>query len=119
MKREWVHRQFANIDTKDARLQKRAVTIAEACAKRPEESLPGRFEDWAGLKGAYRFFSNPKITHQTLQRPHYKETLEKACFSDKLVLFIQDGSELLFNSHKWTYGLGPTTERSGNGLIFC
>jgi hypothetical protein len=118
MKSEWVYRQFANIDTNDARLQKRAVIIAEACAKHPEQSLPGRFEDWAGLKGAYRFFSNPKITHQILQQPHYKETLEKAHFSDKLVLFIQDGSELLFNSHRWTHGLGPTADSSGNGLMF-
>jgi hypothetical protein len=118
MKSEWIHRQFADIDTKDARLQKRAVTIAEACTKHPEQSLPGCFEDWAGLKGAYRFFSNPKITHQILQRPHYKETLEKARFSDKLVLFIQDGSELLFNSHQWTHGLGPTADSSGNGLMF-
>ena len=118
MKSEWVHRQFANIDTKDARLQKRAVATAEACANHPEKSLPGRFGDWAGLKGAYRFFSNPKITHQILQQPHYKETLEIARFSDKLVLFIQDGSELLFNSHRCTYGLGPTADSSGNGLMF-
>ena len=118
MKNEWVHRQFADIDTKDARLQKRAVAIAEACAKHPERSIPGRFEDWAGLKGAYRFFSNPKITHQILQQPHYKETLEKAHFPDKLVLFIQDGSELLFNSHPCTYGLGPTADSCGNGLMF-
>jgi hypothetical protein len=118
MKSEWIHRQFAGIDTKDSRLQKRAVAIAEACAKHPEQSLPGRFEDWAGLKGAYRFFSNPKITHQILQQPHYKETLEKALFSDKLVLFIQDSSELLFNSHQCTYGLGPTADSSGNGLLF-
>ena len=118
MKSEWVHRQFANIDTKDAHLQKRAVIIAEACAKHPDQSLPGRFEDWASLKGAYRFFSNPKITHQILQSPHYKETLEKARFSNKLVLFIQDGSELLFKSHRCTNGLGPTADSSGNGLMF-
>jgi len=85
MKSEWVHRQFANIDTKDARLQNRVVIIAEACAKHPNQSLPGRFEDWASLKGACRFFSNPKITHQILQSPRYKETLEKARFSNKIV----------------------------------
>jgi len=44
--------------------------------------------------------------------------LEKARFSEKLVLFIQDGSELLFNSHAWTHGLGPTADSSGNGLMF-
>lgn len=44
--------------------------------------------------------------------------LNKAYFSEKLVLFIQDGSELLFNSHPWTHGLGPTADANGNGLMF-
>ena len=31
---------------------------------------------------------------------------------------IHDGSELLYNSHKWTTGLGPTGDSCGNGLLF-
>jgi hypothetical protein len=118
MNSQWIHQQFAGINVDDARLQKRAVMIADSCAKHPEQSLPGRFEDWAGLKAAYRFFNNSKITHQTLQQVHYQEVLEKARWSNKLVLFIQDGSELLFNSHRWTFGLGPTADSTGNGLMF-
>ena len=118
MKERWIHEQFSTIDVGDARLQKRAVDVAIGCAKHPEESLAGRFDKWADLQGAYRFFSNPKITHQALQKPHYDQILEKARWSEKLVLFIQDGSELLFNSHPWTHGLGPTADSSGNGLMF-
>ena len=103
---------------KDARLQKRAVQIAQGCAEHPDKSLPDRFDDWAGVKAAYRFFSNPKASHQVLQQPHYQEVLEKALWSEELVLFIQDGSELLFNSHPWTHGLGPTADYAGNGLMF-
>jgi len=44
--------------------------------------------------------------------------MEKARFSDKLVLFIQDGSELLFNSDQFTHGVEPTADSFGNGLIF-
>ena len=68
--------QFSAIDVRDARLQKRAVDVAIGCAEHPEESLAGRFDKWADLQGAYRFFSNPKITHQALQQPHYREVLE-------------------------------------------
>ena len=118
MKERWIYEQFSRIDVGDARLQKRAVEIALSCADHPEKSLSGRFDDWAGLKAAYRFFSNPKATHQTLQQPHYHEVLEKARWSEELVLFIQDGSELLFNSHPWTHGLGPTADSAGNGLMF-
>lgn len=118
MKHQWIHRQFSNVNMKDARLQKRAVQIAQGCAEHPDKSLPDRFDDWAGVKAAYRFFSNPKVSHQTLQQPHHQEVLEKARWSEELVLFIQDGSELLFNSHPWTHGLGPTADCAGNGLMF-
>jgi len=118
MNNQWIHQQFAKVKMNDPRLQKRAVMIAQDCAEHPEKSLSKRFEDWAGLKAAYRFFSNPKATHQTLQQPHYQEVLEKARWSEELVLFIQDGSELLFNSHPWTHGLGPTADSNGNGLMF-
>jgi len=83
-----------------------------------EKSLAGRFDMWADLQGAYRFFSNPKITHKALQQSHWHQVLEKARFSEETVLFIQDGSELLFNSHPWTHGLGPTSDSNGNGLMF-
>lgn len=118
MSRQWIHQQFEKIDMKDTRLEQRAIEIAQSCAERPEKLLSGRFENWAGLKAAYRFFSNPKATHQTLQQPHYQEVLEKARWAAELVLFIQDGSELLFNSHPWTHGLGPTADSAGNGLMF-
>lgn len=118
MKEQWIYEQFSTIEVGDTRLQKRAVDVAIGCAQRPEESLAGRFDKWADLQGAYRFFSNPKITHQALQQPHYDQVLEKARCSENLVLFIQDGSELLFNSHLWTQGLGPTADSSGNGLMF-
>lgn len=118
MKEQWIHEQFSKVDIGDARLQKRAIDVAIGCAKHPEESLSGRFSEWADLKGAYRFLNNPKVTHQALQQPHYAQVLEKARWSEELVLFIQDGSELLFNSHQWTHGLGPTADSSGNGLMF-
>ena len=98
MKEKWINEQFSTIDVGDSRLQRRAVDIAIGCAEHPEESLAGRFEKWADLQGAYRFFSNHKITHQALQQPQWDRVLEKARFSEETVLFIQDGSELLFNS---------------------
>lgn len=118
MKEQWLYDQFSKIDAKDIRLQTRAVTIAIGCAEHPEESLAARFDDWAALKATYRFFGNSKITHQMLQQPHYHQVLAKARSLKETILFIQDGSELLFNSHPWTQGLGPTADSNGNGLMF-
>jgi len=66
----------------------RAVDIAIECAEHSEKSLAGRFDDWADLTAMYRFLSNPKITYQMLQKPHYHEVLEKARWSEELVLFF-------------------------------
>lgn len=118
MKDHWIQQQFEAIDVNDSRLRKRAVTIARACAEAPSNSLPKCFQDWAGVKAAYRFFGNDKVSHQTLQQPHYQNVIEAAKTSSEAVLFIQDGSELLFNSHPWTHGLGPTADSNGNGLMF-
>jgi len=118
MKEEWIYEQFSTIHVRDTRLQKRAVDAPVGCAEHPDKSLAGRFDEWTDLQEAYRFFSNPKITHQVLQQPHWDRVLEKARFSEETVLFIQDGSELLFNSHPWTHLLGPTADSNGNGLMF-
>lgn len=115
---QWIYEQFANVNINDARLRSRAVKVAEGCAKHPDKLLSGRFDDWADLKAAYRFLSHPKVNHSILQQSHCQEVLQKALFSEELVLFIQDGSELLFNSHPWTHGLGQTADSAGNGLMF-
>jgi hypothetical protein len=35
-----------------------------------------------------------------------------------MVLFIQDGSELIYNKHPCTHGLGPTADAYGQGIMF-
>ncbi len=56
--------------------------------------------------------------HQKLQSGHYDYVRQEAIASKGTVLFLQDGSELLYNSHKWTTVLGPIGDSSGNGLLF-
>lgn len=58
------------------------------------------------------------MNHQKLQSSDYEIVSQEALASSGKVLFIQDGSELLYNSHKWTTGLGPTGDSCGNGMIF-
>src|SRR5271154_1203823 len=105
---EWIQRQFSGIQLGDLRLNRRAVSIAYACSRHPDASLPNKFDRWADIKGAYRLFDHSNATHSAIQAPHYKATITAAKETDSLVLFIQDGSELLYNSHHYTFGLGPT-----------
>jgi len=52
-----------------------------------------------------------------LQREHYKNVIAEAASVSGRVLFIQDGSELIYNNLKWT-DLGPTADSNGNGIMF-
>ena len=43
--------------------------------------------------------------------------IDEASAAENIVLFIQDGSELLFNHHHSTTDLGKTSDAYGNGLM--
>lgn len=114
---EWVETQWPSYLFFDPRLHKRVINIALAMLKRPTASIPERFSLQKEVKGCYRLLNNKAINHQMLQRQHYENVLFEAASTPGRVLFIQDGSELLYNNLKWT-NLGPTADSSGNGIMF-
>lgn len=94
----WAQEQWPTISFFDPRLSKRAVNIAVEILKQPMNSLPGRFSLQKDVKGCYCFLSNKAIRHQMLQRQHYENVLKEAASVPGRVLFIQDGSELIYNN---------------------
>jgi Transposase DDE domain len=84
---------------------------------KPQASIPERFSLQKDVKGCYRILNNKAINHQMLQRQHYENVLKEASSAPGRILFIQDGSELIYNNLKWT-NLGPTADSSGNGIMF-
>jgi Transposase DNA-binding len=66
---EWAQLEFAIADLGDARRTKRLVQIGSALAQCPSGTLPEAFPDWAELKAAYRFFSNPNIHYEKILAP--------------------------------------------------
>lgn len=113
----WVEKQWPSYLFIDLRHHKRVVNIALAMLKQPSASIPARFEVQKEIKGCYRFLNNRAVNHQMLQREHYKNVLAEAASVPGRVLFIQDGSELIYNNLKWT-DLGPTADSNGNGIMF-
>jgi len=113
----WVEQQWPSFAFFDPRLHKRAINIASAMLKLPTASIPERFQLQKEIKGCYRFLNNKAISHQMLQHQHYANVLAEATTAHGRVLFIQDGSELIYNNLKWTE-LGPTADSSGNGIMF-
>ena len=115
---EWLEKQWPSSIFYDPRLHKRAVKIAGACLSHPDRSIPKRFVSTADTKACYNFFKRSEMNHQTLQVQHYENVRKDASKASGNVLFIQDGSELLYNSHEWTSGLGPTADAYGSGIMF-
>lgn len=114
---KWVAKQWPSHAFFDPRLHKRVITIASAMIKQPTSSLPGRFSLQKEIKGCYRLLNNKAISHQMLQCSHYENVLKEAAVEKGRVLFIQDGSELIYNNLNWT-DLGPTADAGGNGIMF-
>ncbi len=118
MNREWIEKQWQGAELGDKRLTKRAVKIALACLETPDGSLPKKFGSWGDTKGAYRFFDSDEVSHEALQKVHNENVIQTASITQQMVLFIQDGSELIYNTHKCTHGLGPTADAFGQGIMF-
>jgi Transposase DNA-binding/Transposase DDE domain len=114
---KWVELQWPSHSFFDPRLHKRVINIASAMLKNPKASIPGRFSLPKEIKGCYRFLNNKAVNHHMLQRQHYENVLTEAASEPGRVLFIQDGSELIYNNLEWT-DLGPTADSSGNGIMF-
>jgi hypothetical protein len=75
---------------------KRLLRVAKAVRKAPAHSFPQQFrEDQAGLKGAYRFFGNKKVTAEGILSGHVAATRDR-CSRSGRVLAVQDTTSLVF-----------------------
>ena len=112
---DFAHAEMAGADFGDERINRRASKIVSSFAARPQSSIPAASEDWAGAKGAYRFFSNPRVTPEKILEPHLDKAVER-CAGEDLVLAIGDTTLLDFTSRKATSGTGPLSGCEPHGL---
>lgn len=110
----WIEKQWKEAHLGDKRRNKRAIKIANSLLANPSASFPKQLAEWASLKAAYRLFNEEEVTFDALQQPH-RDFVIKQAQASKLVLFIQDGSELDYSSHD--IDLGPIGNHQGRG--FC
>lgn len=110
----WAEQEFRTLDLGDARLDARAVLLAERLGNKPTESIPNACGGWAETQAAYRFLSNAKADWQALLEPHWACSLERMR-GHAVVLNIQDTTELDFNGRQ-TAGLGPLSYEAQRGM---
>ena len=95
---------------------KRLVQIATVLTANPQHSLPKGCDDWADLKAAYRFLSNPRVRPDAIQTPHRRQTRMR-CAAHPVVLIAQDLTELDFTRRRKMRGLGSIGNGGGRGLM--
>lgn len=92
----------------EPRLVKRAQIIVENWRERPGLGFPEVFDGEAGLEGAYRFFSNPRMDFERLLTPHVQGALERA--GPGVVLSLEDTTTFSFGGEVKRAGLGRITK---------
>ena len=113
---EWEVLNFGSVDLGDKRRNVRAVQTAAMMAAHPSFSLPGQMQGRNALDGAYGLLNNDAVTMESLLGPHVKMTLA-AAGRIKVVLMVEDSTELDYTAHRSTKGLGPIGDGKEQGLI--
>jgi hypothetical protein len=113
---EWAVMTYGSVMLGDERRTQRAVKIAKALARDPMASLPKQLGGQAATKAGYRFLESAQTSYEQLMRPHLEQT--KALMQQqKRVLLIQDMTEVDYEHHPKTRGLGPIGNGSHQGYL--
>ena len=111
----WAEATFGTAQLGDPRRTRRAVAIAEALAREPGASLPQQLHDPAALEATYRFVHS-QVSYEALLQPHVEHTREEMGQVER-VLLIQDTTEVDYQHHPTTTGLGPIGTGSHHGFL--
>lgn len=113
----WADEELTGIDLGDQRLNKRAIKLLEDLSAKPDASIPARCHGWAETAAAYRFMSNDRVNEQNVIAPHIQSTKERMR-QEKLVLCIEDTTELDYTSHTAVASqLGPMGQSYQRGMF--
>jgi len=92
------------------------VKIASALARDPMGSFPKQLGGQAATKAAYRFLESAQTSYEQLLRPHLEQT-QALMQQQGRVLLIQDLTEIDYEHHPKTSGLGPIGNGSHQGYL--
>lgn len=109
----WAEKEFAQVDLKDDRLNRRCQKLADELGQQPTAPINQACEDWADSKAAYRFMDNSKVAPDDILLPHSQRTVERMK-GHAVVLAVQDTTFLNFTHHPETQGLGEIGTKGQN-----
>jgi len=84
-------------------------------SEHPEESIPKASQNSTVSQSIYRFWSNKKVSSKQINESHRPSVLKRVN-SQKVVLAIQDTTDLNFSGLKKTEGLGFINQSKQQGI---
>jgi hypothetical protein len=112
----WSEHTFGSVQLGDTRRNRRAVGIGQALATNAGASLPKQMASGAELEATYRLVQSSHVSYEALIQPHLSAT-RQTCQQQASVLLIQDTTELNYQQHPKTRGLGPIGNGSTQGFL--
>jgi hypothetical protein len=113
--KNWAEEEFKTLSLGDARLDRRAVLLAEQLAQRPGASIPQACGDWGQTQAAYRFLAHEDTSGEAVLQAHAQASVLRMG-AHPVVLCLQDTTELEFDA-KQAQGLGPLSYEARKGLF--
>lgn len=107
--------EFAGVDLKDRRRDRRLLKVVKALAESPSASLCAASGGWAETMATYRLLATDKVTPGALLAPH-QAAVARRCAEHRCVVVAQDTTELDFTPMKSTEGLGPLGDEKRRGF---
>lgn len=113
---EWAEQTFGEADLGHRSREARAVRMAAAMANDPAAALPKQMGSEAAAHAAYRFLQSAQVSYEDLISPHLEQTRAQMRQA-KQMLLIQDTTEVDYEQHPTTTGLGPIGNGSHHGYL--
>ena len=113
---EWAQATFGEVRLGDERRTQRAVKLASAMAREPQGSLPKQLGQRKEVQAAYRFLQSGQVSYEALMRPHLEETRAQTR-RGAVMLLVQDTTDLDYQAHPRTSGLGPIGNGTHQGFL--
>ncbi len=113
---QWAEHTFGSVRLGHQDRTERAVKMAQAIAHDPSASLPAQMQSGAATEAAYRFLQTPQVSYEHLIAPHVQQT-RQAARAQPQVLLIQETTEVDYQQHPTTTGLGTIGNGSHHGYL--
>lgn len=87
---------FSGLGFADPRLRRRFRVVAGDLWRRLGASIPHACQDWAAVKAAYRFLSNPRVSEADILAGQFEATKQRVPAGNSPILILHDTTEFSY-----------------------